>query len=220
MKKIFFIDGGAGRIIAAIPALLKYDKLNPNSDWSVLIASWDFLYWGIPELQDRTYNLDNKGLFDNIVKSADKIVTPEPYRVPAYFRQEISLSEAFDFEINDTTDHSDLPLPTLIFNHKEQLISKHTILELKGVQKKQKTIVFQPFGRGSKVENGAIYDEESRSISATDYLSLAKRLSQRYNLIFFGEPDFQLSDDIYSACLLYTSPSPRDRQKSRMPSSA
>ena len=199
MKKIFFIDGGAGRIIAAIPALLKYDKLNPNSDWSVLIASWDFLYWGIPELQDRTYNLDNKGLFDNIVKSADKIVTPEPYRVPAYFRQEISLSEAFDFEINDTTDHSDLPLPTLIFNHKEQLISKHTILELKGVQKKQKTIVFQPFGRGSKVENGAIFDEESRSISATDYLSLAKRLSQRYNLIFFGEPDFQLSDDIYSA---------------------
>eukprot|EP01015_Nassula_variabilis_P034335 TRINITY_DN8437_c0_g1_i1.p1 TRINITY_DN8437_c0_g1~~TRINITY_DN8437_c0_g1_i1.p1 ORF type:complete len:136 (+),score=58.88 TRINITY_DN8437_c0_g1_i1:10-417(+) len=27
-------------------------------------------------------------------------------------------------------------------------------------------------------------------------------------------------DDIYGPCLLYTSPSPRDRQKSRMPSSA
>ena len=27
-------------------------------------------------------------------------------------------------------------------------------------------------------------------------------------------------DDEYGACLLYTSPSPRDRQKSRMPSSA
>ena len=26
--------------------------------------------------------------------------------------------------------------------------------------------------------------------------------------------------DLYKACLLYTSPSPRDRQKSRMPSSA
>ena len=26
--------------------------------------------------------------------------------------------------------------------------------------------------------------------------------------------------DLHSACLLYTSPSPRDRQKSRMPSSA
>ena len=28
------------------------------------------------------------------------------------------------------------------------------------------------------------------------------------------------SDGIYSACLLYTSPSPRDRTRSRMPSSA
>ena len=28
------------------------------------------------------------------------------------------------------------------------------------------------------------------------------------------------TDDAYKACLLYTSPSPRDRQKSRMPSSA
>ena len=28
------------------------------------------------------------------------------------------------------------------------------------------------------------------------------------------------NNDDYSACLLYTSPSPRDRQKSRMPSSA
>eukprot|EP01015_Nassula_variabilis_P027453 TRINITY_DN5629_c0_g1_i1.p1 TRINITY_DN5629_c0_g1~~TRINITY_DN5629_c0_g1_i1.p1 ORF type:complete len:113 (-),score=33.88 TRINITY_DN5629_c0_g1_i1:10-348(-) len=29
-----------------------------------------------------------------------------------------------------------------------------------------------------------------------------------------------LTDDSYISCLLYTSPSPRDRQKSRMPSSA
>ena len=34
-----------------------------------------------------------------------------------------------------------------------------------------------------------------------------------------GEPDFNTPDHI-KACLLYTSPSPRDRQKSRMPSSA
>ena len=41
-----------------------------------------------------------------------------------------------------------------------------------------------------------------------------------------GEPDFDTPDNIKEAaieaisCLLYTSPSPRDRQKSRMPSSA
>ena len=32
--------------------------------------------------------------------------------------------------------------------------------------------------------------------------------------------DFGDNDNNYSTCLLYTSPSPRDRQKSRMPSSA
>jgi hypothetical protein len=31
MKQIIYIDGGAGRVIAAIPALLKYHKLNPNT---------------------------------------------------------------------------------------------------------------------------------------------------------------------------------------------
>ena len=114
MKKIFWIDGGAGRAIAAIPALLKYARLNPDQEWAVLVAAWDFLYWGIPELQDRTYGIDTKGIFDNVVKRAEQIVTPEPYRNPAYFRQEISLVQAFDREINNTTDHSDLGVPTMV----------------------------------------------------------------------------------------------------------
>ena len=152
MKKIFWIDGGAGRVIAAIPALLKYDRLNPNTDWAVLVGAWDFLLWGIPELQDRAYNLDTKGVFDNVVKNADQIVTPEPYRNPAYFRQEISLSQAFDREINNTTDHSDLTPPTLVFNKQELMVAKNTIIDLKNMQKKPKTIIFQPFGRGAKLE--------------------------------------------------------------------
>jgi hypothetical protein len=75
-KTIFYIDGGAGRVIAAIPALLKYARLNPNGDWAVLIPAWDNLYWGIPELQDRTFGVDTKGIFDSIVLNSGKIVTP------------------------------------------------------------------------------------------------------------------------------------------------
>ena len=199
MKKIFFIDGGAGRVVAAIPALLKYNRLNPNTEWAVLVAAWDFLFWGIPELQDKTYGLDTKGLFDNVVKNADKIVTPEPYRNPAYFRQEISLVQAFDREINNTTDHSDLGVPTLVFNNQEQIIAASTLKELKAAQKKQKTVVFQPFGRGAKVSNNVVNDEESRSLSQKDYLMLVKKLSLRYNMIFFGEPEFQIAEDTYAA---------------------
>ena len=36
----------------------------------------------------------------------------------------------------------------------------------------------------------------------------------------YDKTDIPLSVPIYETCLLYTSPSPRDRQKSRMPSSA
>ena len=35
-----------------------------------------------------------------------------------------------------------------------------------------------------------------------------------------NDKDITFNNVIYKACLLYTSPSPRDRQKSRMPSSA
>lgn len=206
MKKVFWIDGGAGRVIAAIPALLKYGRLNPKDDWSVIVASWNTLYWGIPELQDRTYGLDDKGVFDNVIKHADVVITPEPYRNPAYFNQKVSLVEAFDIEINGSKDHSDLGVPKLAFNKTETNISISTFTELKLSQKKQKTIVIQPFGRGAQPSQQdtdghtlVVEDEESRSLSSTAYLSLAKKLSLKYNLIFFGEPQFQLKQDTYAA---------------------
>ena len=40
------------------------------------------------------------------------------------------------------------------------------------------------------------------------------------SLIKPSKIDVQMSDDLSKACLLYTSPSPRDRSLSRMPSSA
>jgi len=199
MKKIFFIDGGAGRIIAAIPALLKFNKLNPTVDWAVLVAGWDFLLWGIPELQDRVYGLDTKGLFDNIVRNADEVVTPEPYRVPAYFRQEISMVEAFDEQINITKDHTDLTPPILKLSNLEKLAATNSIKTIKEKSNKQKTVIIQPFGRGAKVDNTTIYDEESRSLSQKDYLYIVEKLSKRYNLIFFGEPTHQIKEDVFTS---------------------
>ena len=40
------------------------------------------------------------------------------------------------------------------------------------------------------------------------------------NAIKYGKPKGQISVDISEVCLLYTSPSPRDKRQSRMPSSA
>jgi ADP-heptose:LPS heptosyltransferase len=87
----------------------------------------------------------------------------------------------------------------MVFNKAEQMIAKNTITDLKAAQKKQKTVVFQPFGRGAKVERDVIVDEESRSLDPAAYLFLVKRLAQRYNMIFFGEPGFQMKDDTFAA---------------------
>jgi hypothetical protein len=198
MKTIFYIDGGAGRVIAAIPALLKYHRLNPNTDWNVFIPAWDALYWSIPELQDRTFGIDTKGLWSQIASKADQYITPEPYRVPGYFNQKLSLAEAFDQEINNTTDHSDLTAPILKFNLTEEKFAANTIADVCSQQKKTKTIVVQPFGRGAILDRNEILDTGSRSFTPESYLYLMKKLSKDYNLIFFGEPQFNLADDTYT----------------------
>lgn len=201
MKTIIYIDGGAGRVLAAIPALLKYNRLNPNSDWSIIIPAWDSLLWSIPELQDRTYGADTKGIWDTMISKCDVMLSPEPYRLPAYFKQEISLVEAFDREINKTTDHSDLGAPVLKFNKAEEKWAVNTIADVKTQQQKAKTIIVQPFGRGATLDRADVVDTASRSLSADAYISLVKRLSARYNMVFFGEANFQIVTDSYTVKL-------------------
>ena len=68
------------------------------------------------------------------------------------------------------------------------------------------------------VEDTNVYDMKGNKIGAIDHLMIDK-VSGRvtYAVMSFGG-FMGLGHSHY--CLLYTSPSPRDRQKSRMPSSA
>ena len=198
MRKIFVIDGGAGRVIAAIPALEKYVMNHPDEDVKIIIFGWDNLLWGNSLLQDITFNADTKGIFDLFIKDADVIVTPEPYRVPDYFNQKLSLAEAFDFEINGTKNHSDLPKLKLHTNKAEEKNAANLIADVKAQQKKNKTIVIQPYGRSARVDRGDVIDDSSRGLDSGAYLSLVKKLSTKYNLILFAERDFWSPDDSYT----------------------
>ena len=124
-------------------------------------------------------------IFENVFFNATKIVTPEPYRVPGYFKQQLSLAQAFDVEINDATDHSDLGPPLLVLSKTEEKNAANVIADVKAQQQKQKTIVIQPFGRGARVDRNDIIDDASRSLEVKDYIKLVKKLSVKYNLIFF-----------------------------------
>ncbi len=189
MTTIITLDGGLGRVLTAIPALLKYSKNHPDEEWYIMIPGWDFVNWGFPQLQERTFNPDARGSFDLFWK-AGQVISPEPYRVPAYYRNEISLREAFDVEINGSTDHSDLPPMQLNISFQEKRRAYEIIEEAKSKHKKSKTIVLQPYGSTATPHASGIFDDSLRSIPEPMLKYFVKELSKDYNLIFMGAKEF------------------------------
>ena len=190
MTTIIALDGGFGRIITSIPALLKYHKNHPEEEWYIMIPGWDFTTWGFPELQERTFNPDARGSFDLFWK-ADKVISPEPYRVPAYYRNEISLREAFDVCINDSTNHNDLPPMQLNLSIPEKREAYDIVEKAKSLHKKSKTIVLQPFGSTATPHSSGIFDNSLRSIPKPMLDYFINELSKDYNLIFLGAKEFR-----------------------------
>lgn len=185
MKKVFAIGGGAGRVICALPALQKYYKIHGPEFYILAESGLDF-FAGNKELQDLAYALDSKDVFNNIIKP-NQLITPEPYREHGYYNQKRSLSESFDFLINETTDHSDLERPKIFLSKLEEIHALEAINNAKASQKKSKTIVIQPFGRSATTMQEEVIDPLSRSMTKAMYLKIVESLSRDYNLIYFGE---------------------------------
>ena len=185
MKKVFVINGGAGRVLCAIPALLKYHKKNGPNFYIFTESGLDF-FVGIPELQDLTFTPEHKGVFETIIKP-NELVSPEPYRDHGYYNQQRHLTEAFDYLINNTTDHSDLEKIKIILNKTEELNALDAIVNVKKHQSKEKTIVIQPFGRSSQPNQNEMVDVMSRSLSLATYQSIIQELHKKYNVIYMGE---------------------------------
>ena len=189
MTTVISLDGGLGRIITAIPALLKYHKNHPDEEWYITIPGWEFITWGFPELQERTFSPEAKGTFDLFWK-ADRVISPEPYRLPAYYRNDISLREAFDVCINDSTDHSDLPPMQLNLSMQEKRNAYDIIKSSKKKHPKRKTIVIQPYGSTATPHPSGIFDDSLRSMPQKMLDYFIDNLSKNYNLIYMGAKDF------------------------------
>jgi ADP-heptose:LPS heptosyltransferase len=200
-KTVFVIDGGAGRAATSIPALLKYGIKNPQDDFKICIHGWDTLLWGIPELQDRVFNIDNKGIFENIFLEATKVVTPEPYRLPAYYKQKKNLCQAFDSIINNTDDHSDLPNLKFVLSKAEEVSALSAISQAAEQEKSRKNklnIVIQPWGSTAKKVGSYVIDDSSRSLTNETYLKLVKKLTEKYNLYYFGDRSICPEEDKFT----------------------
>jgi ADP-heptose:LPS heptosyltransferase len=193
-EKTFIIDGGVGRVICSIPALKKYAKLNPDKNFNIIVWGHDYIFWSIKELQNKVRNIDQKNLFEDVVKNSI-VVRPEPYALWSYYNQKKSLAQAFDEMINETDDHSDLENAKIILSKAEELNGFHVVRDVKEKQGKQKTIVIQPFGQSARNDRGYIVDDDTRSFEHPFYLNLAEKLAERYNLILFSPKDFYIEND-------------------------
>jgi ADP-heptose:LPS heptosyltransferase len=193
MKKAIIINGGFGRQICSIPALEKLYRT--EKDFIIIAEGGIEAFQGHPTLYAKAYPISTKNLFENYLKDR-KIICPEPYRVNNYYNQQCNLIEAFDKEINQTDDHSDLGLPSIYLSKEEEVNAANIINQAKLYTNKKKIVVLQPFGRGIYYDGNFLYDKSSRSLTKETYLYLAKKLSEHYCVITMSE--FPIQEDKYT----------------------
>lgn len=183
--KSFFINGGAGRVLCSIPALEKYKEDHPEENFVIVCEGGMEFYRGHPSLHKHCFESWHKNLFEDKLKDTD-MVSPEPYRVWEYYNQKCNLSQAFDIAINGKGVR-DLPRPLIKLNRDEQTFGAMCVAEVRGLTKKKKTVVFQPFGRGVRTEGNVIWDPSGRSFEYHNAVSIVRKLQKKYSVIWMSE---------------------------------
>ncbi len=195
MNTTFILTGGAGRTVCAIPALEKYARLNPNDDFKIITHGWDVFFWSNPILQQKTFNQNQKGLFDIIIKNS-KVNMVEPYHVHEFFNEKISLIEAFDVCINNTHDHSDLKDKGYLYlSEYEKKSAKQYVKEEKLKKRKKYVVMTQPYGSGVEILDGAPHDDTSRSLEHDHYHELLNYLKDDSVVLYASHDKFKRTGD-------------------------
>jgi hypothetical protein len=185
-SKAFFINGGAGRVLCSIPAFEKYYEESGDTDFIIVCEGGTEFFKGHPTLDAKAYDHWHKNLFADKIKHMD-VETPEPYRVWEYYNQKASLTQAFDICINNKGIR-ELPAPSILLSKEELAQGFGLITEIKNKLKKDKVVVFQPFGRGVREANGLILDSTGRSMDTENVISLVKKFQESgWAVIMFSE---------------------------------
>ena len=183
MKKVVFVNGGAGRVIASIPALEEAEKRGELA--GVICEGGLEMFMGHPTLQNIAWDVNQKGLFETLIKD-HMCVSTEPYRDYEYYNQRSSLQQSFWWEIlNERTDKN--RKPTIKLSKMEEISALGILSQVREQHKKEKTIVIQPFGRSSTMGPGIVFDTSTRSIEQATFIELVGELSKDYNIMYMGE---------------------------------
>lgn len=198
--KAFFLNGGAGRMISSIPAFEKYLEESDDKDFIIVCEGGSEIFKGHPKLDNKIYDIWHKNLFQDKIVNMD-IVTTEPYRVWEYYTQQCSIAQAFDIQINGKGIRP-LPKPTLKLSKEEYLAGRQLVSDVKKKLKKEKVVVFQPFGRGIEYIDETLVDKTGRSFELKDVKSIVRKLQEKgFAVILMSEfkvdfTDAKLKDEV------------------------
>jgi len=196
-SKAFFVNGGYGRVVSSIPAFELYEKESGDEDFIIICEGGTDAFKGHPSLDDRTYDVWHKKLFEDKIKDKD-VVTTEPYRIWEYYNQKCSIAQAFDIAINGK-GLREIPKPEIYLSNQEMIDGQGIIDEVKKKLKKDKVIIIQPFGRGIGEHNGQLTDPSARSIRLPDLKEIVKKLQkEEFAVIMMSEFkfDFKSKSDL------------------------
>lgn len=192
-SKAFFVNGGAGRVVCSIPAFEKYLEESDDKDFIIVCEGGSEIFKGHPTLDSKVYDVWHKNLFKDQLAHRD-VTSLEPYRIWEYYNQKCNLSQAFDIEINNKGIR-DLPKPTIVLSKEELISGRIVISEVKKKIKKEKIIVFQPFGRGVEYVDESLIDRSGRSFELKDFKSIVKKLQDTgWGIIVMSEFKVDISD--------------------------
>jgi ADP-heptose:LPS heptosyltransferase len=87
-----------------------------------------------------------------------------------------------------------LPKPNIYLGKEEMFQATKLLKEVKEKTKKDKVLVFQPFGRGVVNQEGLIMDPSGRSFEPESVINLVKALSKKMAVVFMGEIAIQFNE--------------------------
>ena len=197
MNKAFFINGGSGRVLCSIPALEEYAKTHDN--FIIVAEAWEELYYLSKTLRDKVYPIHHKNLFESLLIDKE-IISPEPYRLNAYFNQKCNLIQAFDILINELDDVPETKKVNIELNKAEQIFGHNLVNEVREVTKRDKIVVLQPFGSSAKTEGIFTYDVTGRSFELSDIYKVIEKLKPHYGIILMTQIPLPNWDQLGIAC--------------------
>lgn len=193
MKKAFMLSGGAGRVLCSIPAFEKYAKTDP--DFIIICHGWKECFYGSPILRNKVYDINHDKLFEHHLRDRE-IITPEPYHLNLYFNQKVNLIQAFDIIINGHTNIPPIEKINIELSKKEQIDGYSLVEEVRNVKKKEKVIVFQPYGSSVTQQSRFIYDTSGRSFEPADAVRIVNELKDDYGIILMSQMPLSIDHDL------------------------